>query len=177
MQSINNFSSALAFTLSWEGKVEEDVPGDPGGKTKWGITQLDYNDYRKQHQLPAADVFQATEAELTAIYKAHYWTPINGDQLVYPVALVLFDTAVNVGLSRVLSWLRAELGIKPSDPWLFAQQNYVAKHGANQLAQVLISRRSAYYQSIGAEGKPLHKFLNGWLARDAALLKEVDNPS
>lgn len=172
-----NFLTALEFTLKWEGKVTEDVPGDPGGKTKWGITAADDATYRREHGLPPLDVFRETPDVLSLIYQAHYWSPVHGDALPYPLSLVLFDSAVNVGLGRAVVWLQEVLGVTADGAFgpatLAAAQNYIVHHGAVPLAAAILTRRDAYYNSIGAPGKSLHKFLAGWLARTADLHKTI----
>jgi len=172
-----NFLTALSFVLDHEGRVDENVPGDPGGATHWGVTQADYNQYRREHGLPILSVFKATEGEVDALYAAHYWAPIHGDTLPYPLALALFDSAVNVGLGRAVVWLQQTLGIEADGAFgpttLAAAQNYIAKHGAVPLASAILTRRDAYYNTIGAPGKSLHKFLGGWLNRTADLRKAI----
>ena len=169
----SNFSRALDFVLDHEGRVCERVDGDPGGKTKWGITQNDYDTYRTRIGETDADVFDATEAEITAIYHLQYWLPLLCDSLPYSVALTVFDTGVNVGTGRCRTWLRAILGIGQFDMWISAAHLYIEKHGSEGLANAVIHRRNAYYRQIGAPGMPLHKFLDGWLNRTADLAKEV----
>jgi len=163
------FDAALDFVLGWEGKITENVPGDPGGATKWGITQLDYDDYRRGSSLPLQTVFKATETEIRQIYRAHYWTPLKCDQMPYNVALVLFDTSVNVGVTRATRWLKLLLGIPSNTDYLFALNNYLKAHGAAALLASYLARRDAYYCTIGKPGKTLNKFLQGWLNRTADL--------
>ena len=163
------FDAALDFVLGWEGKITENVPGDPGGATKWGITQLDYDDYRRSAFLPIQSVFKATETEIRQIYRAHYWTPLKCDSMPYSVALVLFDTAVNVGVTRATRWLKLLLGIPSTADYMFALNNYFKAHGAAALLASYLARRDAYYRTIGQPGKTLNKFLQGWLNRTADL--------
>lgn len=174
---MTNFDNALSFVLSWEGKVNEDVPGDPGGRTHWGITQADDDAYRREHGMPTHDVFGISPEEVSTLYAAHYWTPLHGDALPYALALPLFDSAVNCGTGRAVCWLQGVLGVTVDGGFgpqtMAAVNTYLAKHPASDLAAGVLVRRRSYYLTIGGAGKPLAKFLPGWLARVSDLAAKV----
>lgn len=103
------FLDALTFTLKWEGGFT-DNPSDPGNwtggnvgvgelkGTKWGISAASF---------PHLDIKNLTVAQAADIYKRRYWEAISGDSRPYPEALVVFDFAVNSGVSRALAmWNR-----------------------------------------------------------------------
>jgi lysozyme family protein len=103
------FLDALTFTLKWEGGFT-DNPSDPGNwtggnvgvgelkGTKWGISAASF---------PHLDIKNLTVAQAADIYKTRYWEAISGDSRPYPEALVVFDFAVNSGVSRALAmWNR-----------------------------------------------------------------------
>lgn len=137
------------FVLDHEGRVNEDVPGDPGGKTHWGITQSDYDQYRSKHGLPHSDVFIMTKAEVYAVYMEHYWVPMNCDNLPKPLDLVVFDTAINMSNHRARHFLNATQGI--SDP-------------VRRSSDFIQQREDAYEALVGTH-RGLRKFLKGWLRR------------
>lgn len=90
-------SRIIAFTLAWEGgdKITKD-PHDPGGVTKYGISQ-------RAH--PEVNVEALTISQAMEIYKDQYWDKVaegKDDNL----DCCAFDTAVNCGNSRVLKWLK-----------------------------------------------------------------------
>ena len=68
-------------------------PDDPGGLTKYGLSQK-YN--------PDLDIATLTEAQAKEIYKERYWDKVNGDELPYPYDLIVADTAVNLGVHLAL---------------------------------------------------------------------------
>jgi len=103
------FEDALAFVLEQEGGLSNH-PLDPGGLTKWGITQATYSSWRKKNGLPPRPVSEMTEEEMRAIYRALYWDPIGGDSLPPPLALAAFDSAVNSGVGRAREWLEQSGG-------------------------------------------------------------------
>ena len=169
-----DFQKALSFDLDWEGRVYENVAGDPGGPTKYGITWIDYNLWRKSHgKTPIGnptDVRFATEVEIEQIYWERYWLPMKGANLPDPLDQVIFDAAVNCGASRSVQWLQAVLGVTQDGVFgpqtLAATTNYVAKHGQGALINGLLARRTAYYMSRGSWA---NKFRQGWLNRVNAL--------
>lgn len=167
------YPQAIAFTLAHEGKVYENVPGDPGGPTIWGVTWKDADAYLKEHGRPVLlspeGVKDFAEADIMAVYKEHYWNPLQCSRMPTPVDIVLFDTGVNVGIGRAVKFLQASLGIpqdgSPVADALAAVTLYNQKHGANPLAYAILTRRSAYYTNLAAEHPALAKFLTGWINR------------
>jgi lysozyme family protein len=163
------FPTALSFVLDHEGRVCENVPGDPGGATKWGITQADDIEYRQQHGLTPQSVFLETPENISNIYWLHYWRPMHCDELPYPLALCLFDSAVNCGNGRAVCWLQGVVGVLVDGGFgpntMAGAKAYLIAHGPVALCEGILTRRDAYYMSIGGQGKTLHKFLAGWLSR------------
>lgn len=75
-------------------------PDDLGGETRWGISKRSY---------PHVDIKNLSREGATAIYRKDYWQWCNGDALAaisLPVALMVFDGAVNQGKGRVCCWLQ-----------------------------------------------------------------------
>jgi lysozyme family protein len=95
------FDRALQLVLRHEGGLV-DNPKDPGGLTKFGISQRAY---------PQLDIRGLTVADAADIYRKDYWDKIHGDDLPEPLAIVLFDTAVNVGWPRAILMLQESLGV------------------------------------------------------------------
>lgn len=105
----SNYEACLAITLKWEGG-DVDHPADPGGKTRWGITQATYNAYRKAHHLSQKSVFTMTKPEMLAIYKENYWDAVKGDTLGSGVDLAVWDYGVNSGPARAKKDLLSVVG-------------------------------------------------------------------
>ena len=127
----DNFERAIAFVLKWEGGYVND-PKDPGGETKYGIS-------KRAH--PTLDIKSLTEAQAKEIYRTDYWQAANCHVLEWPLCLVVFDTAVNMGAARA-----QELRSKA-----FNWTDY-------------IFLRIEHYNRIAANGKNI-EFLRGWLNR------------
>lgn len=87
------FESAIPVVLKNEGEKFTDIPGDPGGATKWGITL-------KQALLHGLvenveGLKQLTEEQAAQFYHKWYWDE-NYTHLDQSAATKLFDVGVNV---------------------------------------------------------------------------------
>ena len=103
------FREALARVLLHEGGKVND-PHDPGGRTNKGITQRVYSAWRARNSLPVRDVFLIDDMEVEAIYRMQYWQAVHGDVLPRGVGYVVFDGAVNSGVTQSIKWLQRALG-------------------------------------------------------------------
>lgn len=99
MQYDKYYNQMLEFILSREGGyVNNSI--DKGGETNKGITHTTYNSYRKSKGLTQQSVKYITNDELQEIYYKNYYLASNADKIENPrLALYVFDTAVNMGVS------------------------------------------------------------------------------
>jgi lysozyme family protein len=104
------FETALALTLHFEGGTA-DNPGDPGGLTRFGVTQATLTRWLKR---PAAraEVLALTRETASAIYRRFYWEAIGGDALPPGVDMALFDFAVHSGPATAIRALQQLLKLK-----------------------------------------------------------------
>lgn len=111
----SDFNACRAWLRPIEGLKSND-PDDPGGKTYEGITQREYDAWCHLKGSAPADVFQASDATITAIYQAQYWQPYCS--LLPPgVNLVFFDVHVNQGQVPAVTFLQQALGIEADGHW------------------------------------------------------------
>ena len=103
MQS--KFQEVVEMVLKHEGGYV-DHKDDPGGRTKYGISQRAY---------PDVDIAELTEEDAASIYKRDYWDRIKGDDLPVGVACAVMDYAVNSGISRASKALQSVCGIANGD--------------------------------------------------------------
>ena len=100
-----NFAAALKTVLGFEGGYVNN-PKDPGGATNMGVTQRVYTAWRQARGLPAQEVRQISSGEVATIYRNEYANPVRFDDLPSGVDLIVFDGAVNSGVSRSVKWLQ-----------------------------------------------------------------------
>lgn len=154
-----DFAKALAFVRRWEGGYVNH-PSDPGGATNKGITQNTYNAYRAGKGLPARDVRLITDQEVEDIYYTRYWMPSGSNQLTSRLAMVHFDTAVNMGVGGASSLLQQARQSSSGD-----EMSVVRRY---------LDLREARYRAIVANKPSMGVFLQGWLNRLNALRREVE---
>lgn len=95
------FGAALAFVLSWEGEASNH-PDDPGGETFMGLSQ-------RAH--PDLDVLTLTHAQVAEVYELRYWRAARCPDLPAPLALPVFDGAVQHGVRLSLRLLQQSVGV------------------------------------------------------------------
>jgi len=96
------FMIALAHVLQYEGGYSND-PRDPGGETNFGISKRSY---------PNVDIKNLTKESVGEIYWKDYWVTCKCDQLPSKIAVMVFDMAVNQGVSAAKQILQKALGVK-----------------------------------------------------------------
>lgn len=112
--AVDNFKNCLPHTLRWEGEKFTNDPRDPGGPTKWGVTQATLSLFlgRKASVREVANLSLETASE---IYRKKYWDVIDGDHLPRGVDMLAFDIAVNMGPGRANPWVAASQHLKPRE--------------------------------------------------------------
>jgi lysozyme family protein len=158
---MGEFDRALAKVLVHEGGYVNH-PKDPGGATNQGITQRVYDDYRKTMGLKAMPVSKLTNAERDSIYRARYWALIKGDSLPAGVSYVVFDGAVNSGVSQSVKWLQRALGV-PADGVIGPQTINAARAHENHdaLVRKICDLRMAFLKAL----RTFKTFGKGWTRR------------
>ncbi|MCI5078689.1 MAG: glycoside hydrolase family 108 protein [Oricola sp.] len=104
-----NFQRALSRVLKHEGGYV-DHPKDPGGATNRGITLATFRRYVKP-KATKADLRAITDAQITTVYRRHYWDAVLGAELPSGVDYAVFDFAVNSGPSRSVKFLQRVVGV------------------------------------------------------------------
>ena len=109
---MGTFAQCFALLIGEEGGLTTN-PADAGNWTggkvgagrclgsKYGLSAASF---------PNLDIPNLTLAQAQAIYLSLYWTKIAGDSLPPPLALLVFDAAVNNGVSRAVQWLQQAAG-------------------------------------------------------------------
>lgn len=148
---MNAFRQAVAWVLHMEGgsKVTED-PDDPGGLTKWGIAQRSY---------PHLDIRNLTRQQAEDIYLRDYWLPCKCDALPAPIAVALFDSAVNQGPGRAVRLLQRALRV--DEDGLIGDETIGAAMRAipGEMLVQYLSYRATHYAGLPS------RFHRGWFVR------------
>lgn len=135
-----NFNKAFDLLMEFEGGFTND-PKDPGGATKYGISKRAY---------PDEDIENLSPARAKELYLNDYWIPAKCDDLSAPWDIIVFDTAVNMGVGT------AVLLSSQSATW----------------QDVLLFRLRRYVQIVGRNPSQA-KFLRGWANRVIRLWEAV----
>lgn len=144
------FKKAVEFVLKWEGEISNH-PNDPGGLTIYGIASKYYpQEVQKMYELYKQNKKQEAKEIACKIYYENYWKKIGGDNLPFPLDMIVFDTAVNMGVNTALNLL------KQSD---------------NDVYRYLFLRVKKYVEL--AKNSKLKVFLQGWLNRVIDLENQI----
>lgn len=169
----DKFVTALTFTLQWEGGYSNH-PSDKGGPTMKGITTGVYNKFRRTKGLPLQSVKTITAHEIQEIYRLNYWDLIAGEELESPLALALFDYAVNSGPVRAVKVLQRIVKVTVDGKIGKITLGKVLDQNQGELARQILSEREHFLRSIVQNNPSQSVFLKGWMNRLAALSKSVE---
>ncbi len=154
-----DFDKAIVKTLAHEGGAKfTDDPDDPGGATKYGISQRAY---------PNLDIRNLTEQQAREIYKRDYWDRVRGDDIEsQAIAENIFDTAVNMGVRTASRLAQLALGIEPADGIIGSQSLKVINDSDEALfiANYTLAK-IARYAAICNRNRSQRKYLLGWINR------------
>jgi lysozyme family protein len=179
----DKFKRAIAFILPHEETfarghwgdenyvVTENVSGDSGGLTKYGIDHASH---------PGVDIANLTRDQAIEIY-AREWEKYGIDALPEKIAIAQFDVRVNGGYAT--KWLQTALNAchLPSSPYHLLVVDGVMGPATISAAQNLnedqerailvsfIGQRDARFEAIATGSRA--KFLAGWQQRDRDLEK------
>ena len=158
-----DFDRAFDLLVSHEGGfVHRPFSDDPGGATKYGITE----------KVARANGYDGAMQDLTldfakSVYRKQYWDACQCDVMPDPLKYPLFDAAVNSGAGQSIKWLQSSLGVK-ADGSLGAITRQAANMCAPQVVrQQMIGKRLRFMTELNnwtANAK-------GWSRRLSAILE------
>lgn len=157
-----SFDRALAIVLESEGGFAHH-PADPGGETYQGITAHTLAQARDRHpdlHLPAR-VGDLQRGQVREIYLRDYWRAAKCHDLPMPLALLVFDAAVNHGPSGAIRLLQRALGVR--DDGQFGPVTLAAVQDA--LIEALLSEFTAQRALMYGRLPTFAVFGLGWCRR------------
>jgi lysozyme family protein len=154
----SNFTRALAAVRQDEGGNDDDKQ-DHGGRTSRGITQREYDAFRSLKDMASADVWQASDAEIDAIYHDSYWEPW-GDKFPVGIDYLYFDMAVNAGPHRAVVLLQRALGVADDGQIGVITLAALSKADPASLIASYSTAKKNFYKSLNQP-----RFTRGWLNR------------
>lgn len=163
----NKFHNALNFVLEKEGGYRKSR-FEPGGAVNFGISQKIYNYYRKLNNKPRQSVKEITDKEIIEIYYKLYWKKIDGDNLVEPFDVVMFDTAVLMGVPRAYSILNKTINGAKID------SEDLDNHNVLEFSQIYLHERQKRHDLVISMNPSLEKFRIGWYKRVTSLFRYVE---
>jgi lysozyme family protein len=177
-----NFKAALKFVMEHECVFEkghygdyahvisENVPGDHGGLTKFGIDQASH---------PYINIAALDYSQAATIYHDNEWTKCRCDELPSGYDIAVFDIAVNNGMGTAAKLLQKSLNASGAavalviDGFIGAKTIAAAQRaGEHGIAYLLQARQQRYYD-IAHGNVSQSKFLRGWLDRNRDLSRAL----
>lgn len=158
------FEPAFQFMIPHEGGYVND-PLDPGGATKYGITQRNY---------PDLNIANLSLPDARAIYLRDYWSGQPYCQFAsQAVANKVFDLAVNMGQAEAHKLLQRALNDCGEMLVVDGVIGELSVAGVNRcdpqlLLEALRYQARNFYFTLVARRPSSSKFLDGWLRRAMA---------
>lgn len=131
-----SFEKAIEFVIAQEGGLKiTDDPSDPGGLTKFGISQRAYRHL---------DIRNLTEEDARGLYFRDYWEKCSCGSLPPSLAIVVFDCAVNQGPNAAIRILQQALGVQ-TDGVIGPKTLEAAQVAGSMILAELVARRATAY--------------------------------
>jgi lysozyme family protein len=155
-----NFEKAFEKLLGHEGGFV-DHPRDPGGATRYGITQrvaVAHGYQGEMRELPVA--------EARRIARIAYWDAVRADEVPDAVRYDLFDAAYHSGPEQATRWLQRAAGV--DDDGKLGPKTLLAVRTVDP--QLLAKRFNGHRLQFLTDLKTWDAFGKGWARRVAANL-------
>lgn len=174
------FDRCFQALLELEGVWSND-PADLGGKTKYGITEAEWDRYR-----PGVPVQNITIEDARAYYRTEWWVPLHCDEIPALLAYELFEFSVNAGRAAAVKSLQSainflEIGSPLVVDGVFGRITQTAvsvicrtRTGLLALVRALNGEQYIFYKDLTTRRPSMERFAKGWTRR-LAELKESGN--
>ena len=148
-------------------------PSDPGGATKFGITEATLSHWRKQ-SVTEADVKALTVDEAKAIYTQLYYLTPKINQLSPILQPIIFDMAVNMGTVQAIKIAQrvfSKLGTPLVCDGVIGEKTLISAkaacnvQGHTEVIRNIVNARINFYCELVAKQPEKQVFLDGWKNR------------
>jgi lysozyme family protein len=158
---MSSFDDAFAALLGNEGGYV-DNKADPGGATRWGVTER----VARAHGY-TGDMHDFPLEQAKQIAKGCYWDPYQCDQFDPRIAFQVFDAAYNGG--RPAQWLQQAVGATADG--VIGAKTIASVRAADPMKIVILfnASRILYYTGLNAWAE----FGKGWVNRIAGNLRRA----
>jgi lysozyme family protein len=157
-----SFDESFTKLLGHEGGFV-DHPDDPGGATRWGVTE---RVARANGYTGSMRDFPETAAK--HIYRKSYWDAVRADELPEAIRYAVFDAAVNSGPRQSIQWLQRSVGVTADGQ--LGPQTMAAVLKANPM--VIKGRVLGQRLEFMANLSTWPAFGRGWARRVASLMED-----
>jgi lysozyme family protein len=127
-----------------DGAKTVNIPGDPGGVTKWGFAQ-NYNQ--------DINVLDLTEDQAKERFRTHYWDAVRADELPKELAFAMADSAFHQGPPVAIKQLQRALGIKVDGIMGVETMQAVSRLDPHHTAMSALGRRIEAYANSSSPFK------------------------
>lgn len=156
-----NFDDALAAVLEHEGGFVNH-PKDPGGMTNLGVTKRVWEAWVGK-TVSEADMRALTPALVAPMYRKQYWDAVKGDELPSGLDYLMFDFAINAGVSRAIRTMQRAIGTTPDGAIGPKTMQALRDADPDALIDKFSAEKEAFYRSLPT----FATFGKGWLRRVA----------
>jgi len=145
------FDTAVELILKHEGGYVDD-PHDAGGETNYGISKRAY---------PDLNIKELTRDDAKQIYRRDYWDAVRADEMPEPVAVAVFDMAVNAGNRTAIRLLQRV--VRVTDDGIIGPVTLAAVNSAkpDEIAVRYAAERLMHYAAIPG----WQRYGRGWARR------------
>jgi len=158
-----DFDEAFDILIPIEGEETND-PRDPGGRTKYGLSERAHPELWVNGP-PTLDVARGA-------YETIYWYPAQCDKLPWPLSYFVFDAAVNQGADTARRLLQKSLGVVQdgiigNNTLMTVKKQWAAD--PNEVCSVFLADRGLRYTGT----RNFDVYGRGWLKRLFKITMEV----
>ncbi len=158
-----NFDQAFKELLQHEGGYS-DHAADPGGKTRYGVTEAVAREAGYRGDMRELPLDLAKQ-----IYKDRYWDAVKAEELPAAVRYAVFDAAVNSGPRQAAMWLQRAVGATADGaigPMTLKAANDM---DGNVLKSKMLAQRLRFMTDLGTWSS----FGRGWARRICSLMEQA----